>query len=143
MLSVLIALACSDPPPAPQPVVQEQPPPEPLRPGELRLSRNDGEKWVLDAPTRAAVEALEQTLHGKVPMKVEEANAIGDDLWGQLDTLLAECTLKGPARQQIDHFVSAFRPEVVALQRDTTLIGARARVLRLQQMVFTLKEYVE
>ncbi|MEZ4316311.1 MAG: hypothetical protein R3F61_02355 [Myxococcota bacterium] len=111
------------------------------QPGELALRLDGTEKWALDDTTRAVMAETHATLDGVIPRSVEEANALGDALQDQLDRLIQGCTMEGAAHDELHVFLTAWMPEVKALQSTTHELGARARVLRLQEMLHTFDQF--
>ncbi len=96
---------------------------------ELQLALNDGKKWQVDEPTRESATKIAQlvdeaeTLHS-----VADARALGKALDEELDTLVQNCKMTGPAHDQLHVFLVALFPEVEALKEKTNVEGLqRAR----------------
>ena len=85
--------------------------------GLARVRLNDGEKWPMDAHTRSVfakmaasfAEADQASLDG------EGRKAVGAELQGDVDLLIAGCTMTGEAHDQLHAYLLGYLPAVAAL----------------------------
>ena len=84
------------------------------------LSLDDGKKWRVDDSTRESAARLTE-LVGAAPTiaSVADARALGQALDDELDTLVKNCTMTGPAHDQLHVFLVAFFPRVTELKEET------------------------
>ena len=140
----LLLLACgtepapvADPPP-PVEVAAEVP-----EPGLPELVLDGSQKWQVDAHTRAVMTELRATLASATVTTAEDAAALSATVQGQLDRLIAGCTMTGAAHDELHVFLLAFLPEVSALKTDPNVHVASRRVEALRAHVAGYDEAFE
>ena len=78
----------------------------------LDLTLDNGTKWSMDEHTGTSSAALRTHLGDAAPESVEALAALGATLQGDIDGLIAGCTMTGPSHDQLHVFLMAFIPEV-------------------------------
>lgn len=79
------------------------------------LSLNDGEKWVADDHTHAVVEKMKSGLSEFEKAPDKDYNVLSDSLTNQLNVLIAGCTMKGPAHDELHKWLVPVTENVKAL----------------------------
>lgn len=79
------------------------------------LSLNDGQKWVADDHTRSVVEKMKSELSEFDKSTEKDYKVLSDSLTNQLNVLIAGCTMKGPAHDELHKWLMPVTENVKAL----------------------------
>ena len=107
------------------------------------LALDDGAKWSMDEHTRTSSAALRTHLGEATPESVSALTALGATLQGDIDGLIAGCTMTGPSHDQLHVFLMAFIPEVQSLSATADLDAGQQNVERLKGLMASYGEHFE
>ena len=86
-------------------------------PADLELTLDDGKKWPVDDHTRASAAAMIELVNGTEPFEsVDDARAMAGALDGELQELIAGCTMEGAAHDQLHVVLAALFPRLGELK---------------------------
>lgn len=105
------------------------------------LSLNQGERWEMDAHTRDMLLQMEETFFAADHSSQAGLNAVGVKLKGQLDKLIAGCTMHGAAHDQLHLFLTDYIPTIDRLADASDYEKARAAAIELKGQLETYKHY--
>ena len=79
------------------------------------LSLNDGERWVADDHTRSIVEKMKSEVSEFDKSPEKDYKVLSDSLTNQLNVLIAGCTMKGPAHDELHKWLVPLTENLKAL----------------------------
>jgi hypothetical protein len=95
--------------------------------GALSLSLNEGTKWEMDEHTRSLFRQMAERFEelDAPNASEEELAALGTSLQGDLDALIAGCTMVGDAHNELHKFLGQYMPSVHRLRESGSLTEAQ------------------
>ena len=105
------------------------------------LELNHGERWEMDAHTRAMLEKMEAAFFAADHSKQAGLNSVGATLKAQMDELIAGCTMQGAAHDQLHVFLTGYIPTVDRLAEAGDYAAAREAAIQLKGHFETYKKY--
>jgi len=108
---------------------------------ESGLSLNQGERWEMDAHTRAMLVKMEEAFFAADHSTQAGLNAAGAELKGQLGELISGCTMQGSAHDQLHLFLTDYMPTIDRLAEAADYESARAAAIELKGQLETYKHY--
>ena len=106
---------------------QDVPVPAPRRVEGLTLELDAGRKWQVDDHTRGSAAAMTALLDDATPIdSVDDARSLAAELDEELQTLIAGCTMTGPAHDQLHGVLAALFPRLKILKEETDLTKLQA-----------------
>tara|TARA_R110001592_G_scaffold363202_2_gene681317 strand:+ start:6086 stop:6553 length:468 start_codon:yes stop_codon:yes gene_type:complete len=105
------------------------------------LSLNNGERWEMDNHTRKISTLMEKTFFNGDHTSQSGLNALGVELDAQMNKLIAGCTMKGEAHNQLHAFLNKHIPTIKTLATAPNLETARASAIELKGQIKIYKEY--
>ncbi len=105
---------------------------------ELRL--NKGQKWQVDDAMMLRLRQMEEEVESYRGTGVQDAQKLGKRLRATLNKLVSDCTMHGPAHDELHKWLVPFMENVDALNRESNQAAARKSVLKLKNsfQVFNL-----
>ncbi len=83
------------------------------------LKLNDGEKWPTDQSTRKGMQSIDSLVDaysGMTKLSLKQYNQLGDGIHKRMQTILKQCSMEGPAHQELHKFISKMHPHIKALR---------------------------
>lgn len=108
----------------------------------LALTLNGESKWVMDEHTRASVASLGEVA-AQTASSVDELNALGLRFQGEIDGLIAGCTMSGAGHDQLHTFLMSFLPAVKSLSTTTDAVAGAAVLARIRALLTEYDGYFE
>jgi len=105
------------------------------------LSLNNGERWEMDSHTREVSLIMEKTFLNGNHSSQTELNALGTTLDAQMNKLIAGCTMKGEAHNQLHTFLNSHIPAIKNLAKATDFDEARDSAIKLKGNFETYKKH--
>lgn len=110
---------------------------------DLGLQLNNGAKWEADDHTRNAVAGMKQTVLAFEQSQQQDYNALGDSLTRELNTLVAGCTMKGPAHDELHKWLVPLTENIKGLSAGPAAANAGTRVANIEASLNEFGEYFE
>ncbi|KAA9325681.1 hypothetical protein [Adhaeribacter soli] len=112
---------------------------------DLKLDPNN-QKWRADEATTASIESMQLLLEtfdtGKTAGDVVAFQELGKTLNGELNTIFRQCTMTGPAHDELHTFLTPIMKDVQILQGDDVAASTAAQ-LRLQDRLGVYQTFFE
>jgi hypothetical protein len=112
---------------------------------DLKLDPNN-QKWRADEATTASIESMQQLLEtfemGKTAGDVVAFQELGKTLNGELNTIFRQCTMTGPAHDELHTFLTPIMKDVQVLQANDAAASTAAQ-LRLQDRLNVYQTFFE
>jgi hypothetical protein len=106
------------------------------------LHLDNGAKWPADKPTVAAITAMQATVATFAKSGNGEFDELAWKLKGQLDGLIRDCRMTGPAHDQLHVFIKLLAPRIADLQSDDP-VKIRMGFERVDALLAQFDDYFE
>lgn len=110
---------------------------------DLGLKLNNGAKWEADEHTRHAVAGMKQTVASFEQSREQDYHVLADSLTRELNTLIAGCTMKGPAHDELHKWLVPLTENIKGLAAEPDAEKAGARVTRITGSLNEFGDYFE
>ena len=107
------------------------------------VTLNNGEKWEADHHTLSVVESMKGELSDFEKAGAENYHALADSLTRQLDTLVAGCTMTGPAHDQLHIWLVPLMASVKNLAAAGGVSDARVEVSEITKTLDAFDDFFE
>ncbi len=102
------------------------------------LALNNGEQWIADAHTRSVVSQMKRSLSEYEKSDSQNYQVLSDSLTTQLDRLIAGCTMKGPAHNELHRWLVPLTESVKDLSSSN---GASSALKSTREIATSLKSF--
>lgn len=104
---------------------------------------NNGEKWEADEHTLSVVEDMRAELSDFAKVGEENSHVLADSLTRQLSVLVAGCTMKGPAHDELHKWLVPLTESIKDLAASQEPSGARGEVLEIRKSLNAFDDFFE
>ncbi|MBK0402396.1 hypothetical protein I5M27_05330 [Adhaeribacter sp. BT258] len=112
---------------------------------DLKLDPNN-QKWRADEPTSASIESMQQLMNafdtGKNVGDIVAFQELGKTMNGEMNTLFRQCTMTGPAHDELHTFLTPIMKDVKILQ-GSNIEASTAAQLRLKDRLAVFQTFFE
>lgn len=82
----------------------------------MAIPLNDGKKWKADEVTKSNVAVLAQIANDSIYQSVDKRRQLSDEIQSRLDTLIGQCSMKGPAHDALHLWLEKILKDVKDLK---------------------------
>lgn len=104
---------------------------------------NNGEKWEADEHTLSVVKDMRAELSDFAKVGEENSHVLADSLTHQLSALVAGCTMKGPAHDELHKWLVPLTESVRYLAAAQEPSGARGEVIEIRKSLNAFDDFFE
>ncbi|HSI89915.1 MAG TPA: hypothetical protein VK927_02315 [Adhaeribacter sp.] len=112
---------------------------------DLKLD-TDNKKWRADEPTTTTIENMQQLMHtfgtGNNVGSVSAYQELGKTLNHEMNTLFRQCTMTGPAHDELHTILTPIMKDIKVLQGEN-LEASTAAQMRLEERLMVYNDFFE
>jgi uncharacterized membrane protein len=106
-------------------------------------SLNKGEKWVSDAHTRAKVLQMQRSLSEYEKSGSQHYRVLADSLTGQLNRLIAGCTMEGRAHEELHKWLAPLTENIKYLSNEESPLSASTSAREIATFLDSFDQFFE
>lgn len=108
---------------------------------EKEMQLNKGLKWQANRETTRGIGKMSVLIEGTSAHTVEEYQQLGSDLIEEVNTLIKECTMKGPSHDNIHTYLEPLIINVAQLQQVISIEEGKEYTARIKQHLLSYQRY--
>ena len=110
---------------------------------EDELGLNDGKKWEMNAEMLTIVRSMEKDVNEFSSTKLEDLQAFGSKLDGQVNALTSSCTMEGQAHDELHKWLLPYIHDIKHLKESTTDAEGKESLDDLKESFVVFNQYFE
>ncbi|MFC2088364.1 hypothetical protein ACFLSX_02095 [Calditrichota bacterium] len=111
---------------------------------QMKFTLNNDQKWQMDAHTRNSLKNIDSILIAKDQLtSTEDYKTLGNEINNELLSLIQDCTMEGPAHDQLHVFLGYFYPLVQDLKNENSVELYNKTLIDIKNLLSEYHKYFD